>query len=349
VAAGSAGSGWADGAGGQRLIVDAHNDLLLELVLRSEDENPFGSRWLPKLRAGGVALQVCPLFATTAPREEARERALGQAREFTRAVEENEMDVFQVRSRGDLERVGGRLGLMLSMEGVEALEGDPAAFDDFYELGVRMVGPTWNYANAFAGGIDEQAIGLTDAGRELVESFAARGVVLDLAHASDQTWRDALELDGRVVVTHAGCRAVRDHPRNLAEWQLEALAERDGVLGIMGLALVVDPDAPTLDRYVDHVDHAVSVMGIEHVGLGADFVDQLAAAEREFGVDENMPPAMVEALRAGGNRFGLESFTGPEHYPLLVETLRARGYDGERLEAILGRNWLRLFETVLSS
>jgi len=316
-------------------------------VLRAGEENPFGTWWLPKLRAGGVGLQVCPLFVATVPREEARSRALAQAREFARAVEENAEDVFQVRSGGDLD-ASGRIGLMLSMEGVEALEGDPAAFEEFYALGVRVVSLTWNPANEFAGGIDEQERGLSGAGRELVASFAAHGVVMDLAHASEQTWRDVLELDVdvRLAVTHAGCRAVRDVPRNLADWQLEALAERDGVLGIMALALMIDPDTPTLDRYVEHVDHAVSVMGIEHVGLGADFVDQLQAAESELS-DEDMAPAMAEALGAGKGRFGLEGFTGPEHYPLLVERLRVRGYEGEQLEAILGGNWLRLLAETL--
>ena len=314
-------------------------------MLRAGEDNPFGSRWLPKLEAGGVGLQVCPLYAATAPREEARERALAQAREFARAIEENGDRVYQVRCAGDLGGAG--LGLMSSMEGVEALEGDPAAFDEFYELGVRMVGLTWNYVNDFAGGIEDQTRGLTDKGRELVGTLAERGVILDLAHASDQTWRDALELDVRIVVTHASCRAIREHPRNLADWQLEALAERDGVLGLMGLALVVDPDKPTLDRYVDHVDYAVSTMGVEHVGLGADFIDQVGETERELGVAEDMPPAMVEALEAGKTRFGLEDFTGPEHYSRLVERLSARGYEGRRLYDVLGGNWLRVFRKEL--
>src|SRR5207237_9391533 len=77
-------------------------------------------------------------------------------------------------------------------------EGDRAAFDEFYKLGVRMVGLTWNYVNDFAGGIEDQTRGLTDKGRELVGTLAERGVILDLAHASDQTWRDALELDVRI-------------------------------------------------------------------------------------------------------------------------------------------------------
>jgi len=183
---------------------------------------------------------------------------------------------------------------------------------------------TWNYENEFAGGIDTPTQGLTDRGRRLVRRFAELGVVLDLAHASERTWRDVLDEGVPFSVTHAGCRAVCDHPRNLGNWQLEALAERGGVLGMMGLAFVVDPQGPTLSRWLDHFDHAVAVMGVEHVGLGADFVDQA-------GPDHNRK-----------SRLGLEGLTGPEDYPALVAALRSRGYDGDRLEAILNGNWLRV-------
>ena len=324
------------------MIVDAHNDLVLELVLRRDEENPFGRYWLPKLEAGGVSLQVCPLYALEG--DERRATALGQADAFDRAVAENEERVFAVRARSDLDRDG--IGLMLSLEGVEGLEGDPAAFDEWWERGVRMVGLTWNHANEFAGGISSPELGLTEAGRELVHRLGVLGAILDLAHASEPTWNDALaEFDGAVVVSHAGCRAVRDHPRNLSDAQLETLAERGGVLGMMALALVVDPDRPTLERYLDHFDHAVSVMGVDHVGLGADFIDQVAQAELAGG--KSFEGMMADAQQAGAGRFGLEGFTGPEHYPLLVVALRARGYDGERLNAILGGNFRRLLAASL--
>ena len=317
---------------------------MLELVHRRGEENPFGRHWLPKLRSGGVSQQVCPLYAADKTGAERRATALTQAGELDRALSENDAALHRVRSRADLDRDG--IGLMLSLEGVECLEGDPAAFDEWWERGVRMVGLTWNHPNEFAGGISSPELGLTDAGRELVRRLASLGAILDLAHASEPTWNDALaEFDGAVVVSHAGCRAVRDHPRNLSDAQLETLAERGGVLGMMALALVVDPDRPTIERYLDHFDHAVSVMGVEHVGLGADFIDQVAQAELETG--RTFEGMMADAQEAGSGRFALEGFTGPEHYPVLVDALRARGYDGERLDAILRGNFLRVFDLAL--
>ena len=320
------------------MIVDAHNDVLLELLvgsgedpslalaLRRGRERLLERCWIPELEAGGVGVQVCPLYGACEPGAGERERALAQETEFRCAVEENADRVCHVRTRGDLD--DPRLRLVLSMEGVEPLEGDPDAFEDWYARGVRSVGLTWNHPNAFAGGIEAPTQGLSERGRRLVRRFAELGVVLDLAHASEQTWRDVLDEGVPFSVTHGCCRALRDHPRNLADWQLEALAERGGVLGLMAIAFFVDPDAPKSSRLLDHIDHAVAVMGIDHVGLGADFI---AVA----------PTEQADA------RFWLDGFSAPDDYPALVAALRERGYDGERLEAIKSGNWLRALREAL--
>jgi membrane dipeptidase len=327
-------------------VVDAHNDLLLELVLRTEEENPFADAWLPQLRSGSVAVQVCPVYAADAG-DAARDVVDAQIGAFDRAVRENADDVVQIRSAVDLDRLEGRIGLMLSMEGVEALHGDPEAFDELWDAGVRMVSLTWNYANPFAGGLDAPEQGLTDAGRELVGTFAARGVVLDLAHASEPTYFDALEAarGAQVVVSHAGCRGIHDHVRNVSDDQLRALAGRGGVLGMMALTLTVGRDGATLERYLDHLDHAVGAMGIEHVALGSDFIDQVIQSELAAGLPLN--PATQEALELGGGRLAIQELVGPADYPALLDALRSRGYEGERLDAIAHGNLLRVLRAGL--
>jgi membrane dipeptidase len=321
------------------MVVDAFTDLLHELVVRDHDalqlvlrcgsDRLFERYWLPRLEAGGVGVQLCPLDGASPPRGTVRERALAQASEFERLVRDNAERVCHVRSRAELD--DPRLRLVLTMEGVTPLEGDPGGFDEWYERGVRVATLTWNHANEFAGGIATPEQGLTARGRALVRRFGELGVVLDLAHASERTWRDVLEEDVAVSVTHAGCRAVHDHPRNLADWQLEALRERGGVLGVMGLALAVGPGA-TLSRFVDHVEHAVSVMGIEHVGFGGDFVDRLSRDEKDV---------------AGKALLGVVGFAGPDDYPALVEELRRRGCGAERLAALTSGNWLRILRAAL--
>jgi membrane dipeptidase len=329
------------------LIADAHNDLLLELVLRRDEPNPFATHWLPKLRAGGVGLQVSALYAADSPPGEARAEVERQLEAFRRLLDENPDDVFHVRTNEELAPADDRrIGLLLSMEGVEALGEDSGAFADLWDAGVRLVGLTHNPPNAFAGGINAPEQGLTDLGRQLVDDLAARGAVIDLAHASERTFFEILERapGATVIVSHACCRAVHDVPRNVSDDQLRAVAERNGFLGMMALALTVGPPA-TIDRLLDHLDHAVGVMGETRVGLGADVIDQVVAAEEEYGIE--LQPAVVEARQAGAGQLGLTDLTGPEHFPALVDGLRARGYEDDKLDAVLSGNLMRILERAL--
>jgi membrane dipeptidase len=289
-------------------------------------------------------VQVCPVYAADSP-DTAAEVVDAQVEAFRRALARNGDDVVQVTAASDLD--DERLGLLLSMEGVEALHGDPAAFDAFFDAGVRMVSLTWNYENPFAGGIDAPGQGLTEAGRELVSTFADRGVVLDLAHASEPTFFEALEAapGAQVVVSHAGCRGVHDHVRNVSDDQLRALADRGGVLGMMALTLTVGRNGASLERYLDHVDHAVETMGIEHVGLGSDFIDQVIQAELASGKPLN--PATQEAMDLGGGKLAIPELVGPADYPALLDALRRRGYEAERLDAIAHGNLLRVLRAGL--
>lgn len=337
-------SGRSDAAG----IVDAHNDLLLELNYRRGEQTPFARYWLEKLLRGGVALQICPLYVAepeTLP-ELALRQALEQVLAFDRAVRENAGRVTRIRRRADLAAMEatGRLGLMLSMEGAEALGYDPDMIDIFWGLGVRMVSLTHNRRNPFADGAAEPAHGgLSRLGRELVDRLVAHGVILDLVHTSERTFYDVLERagDAAVVVSHVACRHIVDTPRNLSDDQLRALAAHDGVLGLMLLPLVIDPTNPTIERAIDHLDHAVAVMGIEHVGLGGDFIRQV------FRCGAVRTPA--DALLPAGMSMdaALDGLAGPEDYPAFVAALRRRGYEGERLDAILGGNMLRLLRRAL--
>jgi membrane dipeptidase len=318
----------------RRPIVDTHNDLLLEVDHHRQEPDAFARRWLPQLRRGGVLLQVCPVYAgepdwvgTALP------RVLRQATAFQRAIADNPGDVVAVASSADVGSIGpDQIGLLLSMEGVEALGEDPWLFDTFWQLGVRMVSLTHNRRNPFADGLGESDDrGLTALGRELVGRLVERGCMIDLAHASPRTFADVLELSEltQVLVSHAGCRAVHDSPRNLDDGQLRAIAERGGVIGIMALPFATDPARPTIDRVVDHIEHALEVAGPEHVGLGADFFAQVAAEVPNFGEAD------------GG--WEIEGLGGPAGYPLLIDALERRGLPAEIVGAVAGSNMLRLF------
>jgi membrane dipeptidase len=329
------------------VIADAHNDLLMELAHREHrlgETNVFAQTWLPLLEAGDVGLQVCPIFVELDRQPEGTLRAaLGQATSFHRAVRENADRVVVVRTRSDLDLVesGERIGLMLALEGVEPFGYELWGTDLFWELGLRMAGLTWNRRNPFADGTADEG-GLSRLGRSLLPALAERDIVLDLAHASPRVFDECLAaFKGRVCVTHAGCRAVNDHPRNLTDDQLRALADRDGTFGLMLHPIAIDPQRPTINRAIDHLEHARDLVGPDRVCLGADWTKRLhELMPTPIPPDALMPPGLaVDAT--------LEGLSGPEHYPALVEALRRRGWEGDQLEGLLSGNLLGFLREAL--
>lgn len=334
------------------LIVDAHSDLPFDLVYRRHEPNPFAAHWLPKFESGGVGCVVCALSVESEDLpESALRRALEQVAAVHRAVRENLDSVRLVRSAGDLDiaKAGEQIGLLLCLEGSEPLGYDLEMADVFWELGVRVFGLTWNRRNAFADGLGEPpGGGLTHRGMALVDRLVQRRAIIDLAHASERTFFEVLERveNGSVILSHAACRSILETPRNASDEQLRALAECGGVLGIMALPFVIDPTEPTLGRFIDHIDHAVEVMGIENVGIGGDFQREIAVAgfartpTSQVGIETLLPPGMTLDTP-------LVNLAGPEDYPALVQALAERGYTGDRLERILRSNFLRAFELAL--
>jgi membrane dipeptidase len=319
-------------------LADAHSDLLMELVAFRAEERPFAQRWLGNLQAGGVQLQVCALFTADADLPElALRKALLGVDELDRAVAENP-ELIAVRSAADLDTAfePGRMGLLLSIEGMEPLGNEPSLIDVFCTLGVRMASLTWNRRNAFADGTGESPRGgLSLIGRELVDRMTLLPIAFDLAHANEGTFFEVLErIDDRpVLVSHALCRAVYDHPRNLSDEQLRALAERDGVVGLMALPFVMHETEKSISYLIDHVDHLAQSIGIAHICLGGDFARQIDLSGA-FGVP-------VEPVMA------VDGLGGPEEYPALFEALRNRGYGDADLRAIASDNLLRVLRRTL--
>jgi membrane dipeptidase len=331
------------------VIADAHVDLLLELAhreLHHGERGSFGETWLPLLESGGVGLQVCPIFVGIERQPEGTLReALGQATCFSRAIAEHPDRVCSVRTRGDLDAVerGERIGLMLSLEGVEQFGYELWPAEAFWALGMRMASLTWNRRNPYADGAAERG-GLSRLGRELVDRLVELGVIVDLAHASPRTFAEVLERTSGtpVLVSHAGCRTVLDTPRNLDDGQLRLLADADGLFGLMLHPLAIDPERRTIERVIEHLEHAVEVMGIERVCLGGDFTRRLMQVlpPMPSTPDGLAPPGLPPGA-------GIDGLSGPEHYPALVTAMQRRGWEEDAIAAVTHANLLRLLRRAL--
>ena len=332
------------------MIADAHVDLLMELAYRERragEANVFAETWLPLLEAGGVGLQVCPIYVDIVVQPEGSLReALSMVASFHRALGENSDRVVQVRSGADLDAVeaGERIGLMLSMEGVECFGVETWPADVFHALGVRMASLTWNRRNAFSDGAAEDGGGLSRLGRELVDRLVSLGVIIDLAHASRGAFAELLDraAGAPVICSHGGCRSVYDTPRNLDDDQLRALADAGGLFGLMLHPFAIGLERRTIDGVIDQLEHAASIVGLERVCLGGDFTRRLWEAMPP-------PPEPKDGLAPPGATpgMGIEGLVGPQDYPALVAGLARRGWQADDVSAVTSGNLLRFLRASL--
>lgn len=335
----------------RRLVVDAHSDLLVELWLRGHERNPFANHWMEQLRSGNVGVQVCAISTHDRVFPGAVvNQMLSQAAAFRKACRTNGEQVAMIRTTADIDDAlaSGRIGLLLSLEGVDGIASGEIG-ELLVDLGVRMVGLTWEQRNAAADGNGEPGHGgLSTFGRDLVRRFLERRVIMDVAHASARTFDDVIEMvgehGGEVVCSHGGCAALRDLPRNVTDDQLRVLAAAGGVIGIAAVPSLLHPTDRSIDRMVDHVVHALEVAGDDHVGLGGDFMAQITRAGLVA-----VPQSVVDRLPPGTELDAtLEGLEGPQHYDRLADALHDRGLSDTQVTGVLGGNVLRLLRRALA-
>lgn len=321
------------------ILLDAHQDTVLRLSgagappLRQDGSGRQSD--LPKWRAGGLGAVWCAAWVD--PRQyhgaAATDRALELLAEIARQVETCGGGAALADSADDVRRIatgvasgqGGDVAILRAVEGGMALAGDLANVERLRAAGATYLTLTWRGDLPWAGSdeLGDGTRGLSDFGRRVVLEMNRVGMVVDLSHASDQTFFDAVAVSRRpCIASHSCCKALAGHPRNLADNQLRALRDTGGVVGVClamaflrGRGLTAGWTRPSVATVADHIEHVATVAGIDHVGLGSDY---------DGGV---RPPA------------GLETAAGLE--ALLVE-LRRRGWDEADLEKFASENFLRV-------
>jgi len=249
-----------------------------------------------------------------------------------REVEAHPIQLLLATSAADIERAKGegKLAAIAALEGGDFLGRDIGSLRMFYKLGVRCLTLVHFYRNLLGDSVSDMGSrgGLSDYGVAVVREMNRLGMLVDLAHLSPKGFFHVLEVSVQPVLdTHAGCMALASHVRNVTDDQLRALGQAGGVIGMGIVGPFIDDDKPTLARFLDQVDHAVEIAGIDHVGLGSDLNEGYGSVRGKEGHVE-----------------GLEDIT---KLPMITEGLLQRGYKREDIEKILGKNLLRVFRQVV--
>ncbi len=259
---------------------------------------------------------------------------------------------IQVRAPADMERVKreGKLGIILSFESADMFEGKIERIELFRNLGVRVMQLSYNRKSPFGAGVMEpNGGGLTALGHDAVGKMNALGVALDLSHANPQTTADAITVSTKpVIMTHAGCTAVHPHPRNKTDEQLRALAAKGGVVGIYDLPyLAASPKQPTVDDYMAHMEHALKIMGEEHVGIGSDVgiepFDTSPKGMAEFNKFEEERQKSGLAAPEEDRPTYVVGLNTPRRLEVIADQLLKRGYPASTAEKVIGANFARVF------
>jgi membrane dipeptidase len=379
----------------EAIVIDTHNDITSHIIdfgfdLGMAGDSPggvafdyTGTQPIPKngkyktetdlrrLKAGGVDGEffVAYVAAKYAKEGGAARRALDMIDVIYEQVRRHPDALEMASTADDIRRISkkGKIAALIGIEGGHAIEDSLPALRMFYKLGVRYMTLTHTNTNNWAdssGDINNAEIkhhdGLTDFGREVVREMNRLGMMIDISHVADKTFYDAVEVSrAPVIASHSSARALADHPRNMTDDMLRAIARNGGVVmvnfydGFIDSRKVEfnkrararqeelnkqfpsdasrveeemkkwraanDPGRTPLSKLIDHFDHVAKVAGIDHVGIGSDFDGDIT------------PPEGMEDI---------------SRIPAITYELMKRGYSDADIKKILGENFLRVMAAV---
>lgn len=282
--------------------------------------------------------------------------ALDSIADWTKRIQENSDKLLHAKTAEDFVRAKKeqKVAVMYGFQNATMIEKSIDNLDLLYEAGTRWIQLTYNERNLLGDGCTERTnAGLSDFGVEAVERMNELGIIIDLSHSGRQTTFDGIKFSkSGATINHSMCEALYpNHPRAKTDEQIRAMAEKGGVMGIICLGYMIGPDPggeTTLETYVDHIDHAVKVAGIDHVGLAADFPIQ--GLEANGATRENWYlPRLTRFKPSYQVKWPpwIPELDSPNRYRHVVRVLGKRGYSTGDIEKILGGNWLRYFRETL--
>jgi membrane dipeptidase len=306
-------------------------------------------RLLDDILEGGLRACIVPVGDPSAGERDFG-RTLAELGELGRLIGRHPRRLLAGRTVTDLDRAetSSRLAVFASLSSAGALGEDLSRLERVHQLGVRILPLTHDTRNAIGDGYREPTnAGLTRFGLDLIERMNKLGMLVDVSRCGDATASGAIFFSTRpVTIAHAGCRAIFDHPRNKSDNLLRALAEKGGVVGIFQVTWFLGADEPALEQYLRHIDHAIDVAGIEHVGIGTDHdYRPMQPAGRARASGPTAGSGGTELDEGGWPH--VEELAGPRHMEELASRLRVRGRSAADVDKILGLNFRRLFGDTL--
>jgi membrane dipeptidase len=239
------------------------------------------------------------------------------------------------------EAEAGKIAFVLCTQGLTPFEDEPLLIELYHRLGTRVVGLVTYRANGAVGSYKvNREYGLTDLGRTLVREADRLRMVLDVSAISDRGFWDVVDLvDRPIIASHSNATGICGYPGNFSDERLKALKEKNGLIALIANGkLVTTKPTITLGDFVDHIDYIANLIGVDHVAIGPDIVEDTfypIETYRRLYAEEGYWSARYPA--------GFESHS---QLPVVTAELLRRGYSDTDVRKILGENLLRVYQQV---
>jgi membrane dipeptidase len=332
----------------QAIVVDTHIDTTQMLAREGWDfmarhepgRGEGGSHVdLPRMREGGLDAAFFSIYmAGTVTGPEAVKRSLVMIDNVRRLAEQHPNEIVLATTAAEVRAAhkAGKIAALMGMEGGHMIDDNLSVLRDYQRLGVRYLTLSHSVNTNWSDSSGDKPVhnGLTGFGKDVVRELNRLGMMVDISHVADKTFWDALEVSkAPLVASHSSCRAISGHPRNMTDDMIKALGAKGGVIMINystsflsnELYEATQKNVPAAERprvswekIVEHIDHAVKLVGATHVGLGSDFDGT------------TVPDGMEDASKL----------------PKITAALLAKGYSEQEVKNILGENILRLLDRV---
>ncbi|MGE0119685.1 MAG: dipeptidase [Dongiaceae bacterium] len=334
----------------QAVVIDAQGVALLLPAVHLPPPERDGKSYIDRAFAAGLtALNTTLGQGPIAAGADDLRGLLGSIYGYLAHIELHPQKLVLVETADDIltAKAAGKLGVIFGVQGLAPkIEGDLTLISILHKLGLRVAMLTLNDRNAIGCGcLEPSDSGLTQYGRACVRELNRAGILVDVAHAGERTARDAIELSERpCIVSHANLRALADHPRNVTDEMLKALAENGGVIGVTAYAPFIRDrrkGRATIEHMIDHVAYGADLVGIDHVGIGSDHFE--AESDIRYAAFATWFPGSQRGyLRKEVNVAGFERI---DEWPRLTAALLRRGFSDAEVLKILGGNHLRVFRS----
>jgi membrane dipeptidase len=254
----------------------------------------------------------------------------------------------------------GKIAWIFATQFIDAIEEDVNLLAILHRIGIRCVQLAYQRKNFIGDGCGERTdCGISYLGSEVVDEMNRLGILIDLSHVGRLTTLDVIECSkDPVCITHSAVKALNDHCRCKSDEEIQALAEKDGVIGITPNSQFIKPQGwsrgdVTIEDYINHIDYVANLVGADHVGIGLDIVEGQTYEEwhksARLGVKyPEIFGATDEILVYDWTKKYVSGLSSASELCNVTKGLVSRGYPEYEILKILGGNWLRLMEKVCS-